>query len=1663
MRILLILLLTTVTVFPFAALPQSTTSCKTNFSIADDVGYIDDITINDREFDELPEEIEFYPEDLQDSKVYISGILESTKKEVPVKELHVEISSDGGETWHSVEGNKEWRWSFTPEIGKMYQLSFHVIRYKKELKPAVPIEKQVYISTITPSRVIKGATTTLSIKGKNFTPKLDFFFSAHKVKIIKKEFIDKQNIALTIKVMSDIDLDVDTLSYTLQTQGEKFKSNGHIWFVDMPNIIGDLKLECEEDTLEQSSVAEIYTKPDYLQHLESYHSGSATSQTPFQQRSEGYIAFLDDQTELSWEVANSVYPSLFKVTFYTPDMKKIKSFTFKNSNHHYRGSLKLSPSQLYDLYSALPAKLTKDTQNNPAKEKLLYYTDNFPGARFLFWQVEGISYISTCKGLRSAKVAQSKIVGLRMGAAPTGTVCDARNSLLSATKTKGSQGEAFYPGDTIELYGEFSLENSPWRPTNLVIDWGDSKYDVIDLADYDRDSALGCESVNSGTNYLNCVMGHTGENQMIHLKKEHVYEQAGRFKARVYVLPEDELAKVAEIAKKNYKETTSAFLQTPSKPFYYAMAENVKSDTTNQQHITPMQVYKKMQSSSDRIFEIYCNPLDIYIVKDPDANGPLTLTGVQIENYSSDEDLHTFSSLPIIQNTAISSQHNYSTMNNIDKELKSHTSSASKKEPTVDACDTFLFTKAKITYHGQGFIKVSWLVDGILLLSKEFSLGPTKNRDNLNYNDPAHWPKPIDATISLNSPRLPLLDVSKHHVKIVVETIDDPTHSKSDATLRLGIINSLTFSSAKKQKLSDTSSYKVTNGKKGEICYFEYPIENGNYIKIFSLKNLKNNNGRYSGRGKALFHLTNSKNGVGEYSVPIVFKDWRVDNKKRVYEGKLETNTPVFIEDIPNMKITISSLSGDIGKNLQAKLDIEINDKSLLSANTNKAIQWRDISTPLAYNGDLFIANKKLPLTHIGWSLFNISSESVSIDLSHHQGDALCHESSGKKWIGINLGESAKLYPYTFHLANGLSFKVANWAITDHGLCGEMKSSNDFSHILGDGKIGWKNLLVSAKNHNLSATYKGFYVDIPWPKVRLSGGDINLNYLAKGTKESQVSIHLKSDKQFKESYGNIDLSVKKIKSFEKIGKEWGILTESHLDFFDREKKNKIEVDVNNMFFTMFTTTGFTQENRPSTSISLKNQTIDFGGANLNVKSVTLKATQAHGASKKLSATFNASLTLEQWSESTTKLHSTISKRANTIQASNFQISSFTPVTRSYPLNDPINKSTVKDLKYISKRPTNTQNAFINLDKLAPFHPNADISLYPHLASLNANISNGDCSGIKEDTFSAHIDTHYFGDGPAIEATLRYGVIHGKSYWLTFSQADGLNIPLFPSIFLYKIRGGACYRFDPDDLVHGSGCNAKPNPSYGLGLAFGAGVKIGSENLIKVESTMIINPKENKVGFYGIKGKLLSSVDIHQGKLEYIYGSHFQATLGASFSLPSNDPLLKLDATNAQNGKIDLKMGGTYYLHVGTKEEPITGTLLIFNGDIYFMAGTDIKGVEVGLHSYLGFSTEGNEPCTKARADCASIGVDTNLYFGLHYDPFSFLLHADEDFDANACIDFGKLGTACVGIGASGYIDMGCCNPMKLAAGANIDFPSPLPNVGVGIGIIPADIDIDIDW
>ena len=149
----------------------------------EELGYIDEVRISDREFESLNKyKIEFYREDLVNGKITIEGILESELKHLPIEKINVEISVDGGDSWKKAKGHEDWSFSFAPESGKVYSLSLRVVKSSSKLRfedglknavdDALPSSITIAGFTLTPNSDASFVNGKLSGSGKISIPYL---------------------------------------------------------------------------------------------------------------------------------------------------------------------------------------------------------------------------------------------------------------------------------------------------------------------------------------------------------------------------------------------------------------------------------------------------------------------------------------------------------------------------------------------------------------------------------------------------------------------------------------------------------------------------------------------------------------------------------------------------------------------------------------------------------------------------------------------------------------------------------------------------------------------------------------------------------------------------------------------------------------------------------------------------------------------------------------------------------------------------------------------------------------------------------------------------------------------------------------------------------------------------------------------------------------------------------------------------------------------------------------------------------------------------------------------------------------------------------------------------------------------------------------------------
>jgi len=200
-----------------------------NVQNADDIGFVDDITINGREFDSLEQRtIEFYEEDLENGRIVIQGLLESINKNIDEKDLFVEISRNGGKSWNRVTGHKNWEYSFQPVVGFTYEFSLRIMRESSTLNNDNEFPSQFNIAgfVLTLSDNYERIGKTLKGTGSIFVPWLENFGLNGNIDVEFENigFLEDRIISGSIKYISnmkinyeDIQLDISELIFNANT------------------------------------------------------------------------------------------------------------------------------------------------------------------------------------------------------------------------------------------------------------------------------------------------------------------------------------------------------------------------------------------------------------------------------------------------------------------------------------------------------------------------------------------------------------------------------------------------------------------------------------------------------------------------------------------------------------------------------------------------------------------------------------------------------------------------------------------------------------------------------------------------------------------------------------------------------------------------------------------------------------------------------------------------------------------------------------------------------------------------------------------------------------------------------------------------------------------------------------------------------------------------------------------------------------------------------------------------------------------------------------------------------------------------------------------------------------------------------------------------------
>jgi hypothetical protein len=1191
-----------------------------------------------------------------------------------------------------------------------------------------------------------------------------------------------------------------------------------------------------------------------------------------------------------------------------------------------------------------------------------------------------------------------------------------------ANKANGNNGTvvADYPGDDIALGGTIDLSRSPYhaqvtgvhpQPTptpqgqqygsfsnpviendfdNVYVDWGDGHVAPLHAgASENQDPYVQRPTSREGANSLRLPL--PTEQPLT----DHTYDWPGQYNVRVFQLGESDA--------QGANPTSVADAALPSQ-YHLAMPAL---------HFASAQSGPNYAAIAGRAYMVYCHQVTIDPVEDTVATGPLHLIKVPVTSFPGHDPKQTAT-------VALPAQ--------------------------ASTCDDSLQAEATLTYYGSGFAKVTWRLDNVPIGSPEI-IGrlSSPQRTGLKGNDPAKWAQQqavITNTYVIHSPELSTKALGLHHVTVQVTTAPDPTSPNLSSAVANMVGSRMSESSFSSSSVSSTSSastvsasnmrlgvlsastaqqqfgvvnlapkvvllaiqegqpgitgfgfYNVAAADPAQPCKFAFPTTSGTF-EIGGLQGHVHKQGStYSGSGTLELYINSSATKADLFDVPVQFNNWTSADGANITAGTLDVSPSSYSVNAPGVAATIRRLKATATSTpMDLTMDVGFADQTLRIPGGTARPSWNGLSEPVDPSGNWYAGSLTLPAIEIGWTRFEVSSNSMAIDLSHTQGQpgaGACGDTGDKTWVGVDLG-NASVAPYTMDLVQngGVNIPVKNWVVDAGGLCvANMNAHINFSSKLGEGTVNIPSVSVSASDGNFNADYPGMSVDVPWIGATLSG---DAKLIETGTQTGAITFALSSPNVTKQ-FGPVRVTASNLQLTEVGGLGWTV-SGSGLFHFDTGSAAFTDVPVPNMYFTFAGRPAFAG-GATTLDVPLSGSTF-MGKTPLDLQSVHLSG--ATSGNDRLGVAF-----------------STVAHLSAALPASNVQV--------NYDVTDTGGSGPVTS-------PFTTEAAF------PAGNPVIDANIAPaYDPSSGANTR-----------YYGKVDLAMLG-GPPVSAEFLLGYQGSSDYWLTRASIplSPAGVPLVPAIMnLYSIQGGLGYHMD---LSAFQDTNSIQNAPVNLGndMLFMAGMQVGSPDdgfAYTFNGNFSVVTGNNAGARMDYTAWVLTpehnpSTATLQGFFQYA-GGNFDGKTWGGFTLLPNVVYASL-GNNANNAAVNIHFGGGHWhIYAGQKNGPkITVHVIVTDADGYVMVGDD------------GFSVGAGESIDLEVGDSSVVSayIRGNMDVDLTITPQP---HVSGDFDANASVGACVVGW-CGGASATANVHAEAV-PVDVHAHATLSPPWPIPDISVDV-------------
>lgn len=831
---------------------------------------------------------------------------------------------------------------------------------------------------------------------------------------------------------------------------------------------------------------------------------------------------------------------------------------------------------------------------------------------------------------------------------------------------------------------------------------------------------------------------------------------------------------------------------------------------------------------------------------------------------------------------------------------------------------------------------------------------------------------------------------------------------------------------------SNRLPYRVFGAKQGTACIFHFPVKGGGSFRIGGLQDattgkshVSHHGNRWSGTGKLIIKLPGGDGGTRSLSVKITFHNWVLeDDGVTVRRGSFDILRPFDSPlSMPATRVTLMRLTGRAGDSVKLSLNAALDNPNILVAGSSKGPAPLRVRSVLSPDGDLYAAPLSLPTLGVYDSGFTLRKVQVVLDFSSTRG-AAC--SGGKVWQGVAI-TSATLDAYTFQLKNSQSAQVDGWGIDGGGFCGKHNFTAYDSQV-ERGSIHWDGIDVSAARGGFTARYLGVRVHVPWLDVDLTAHSATTLVAGKGAGGGgRVKLNLHGDAP-RHDYGAVSMDADGLQLDTLKGVGMAVKAQSTRFSFHTEGKDfATNVPVPGLYFGMNGKAYF-EEKGGSIHVSLSGTKGRLSQGVVDLKGVDITATPA--TAQRLQFNFTGTLRI---SKALPAVDAPVSYRLDEVKPKTYLGSG--PVTGSFEIHKPFPDA----------------------------HPSTDTVIRPHyVGSQGGQVASADtvsplldflvpratAAAAQHMSYCGDIDLGLFG-GPPVKGGFALGYKGSDDFWAAHADVSVHGMPLVPPFMsLYEIGGGLGYNIAIKSFAAGSSCAVTAKIDHTP--VFDAHLVVGdpSQFVYGFDGHFTVKVSGSEAGaLMQYKAWILkydwSGKGDFWGHFQYMGGS-FDGNLNGHYGFLDDEVYIEAthDAIAMHFG------GGSWYIHAGTKPNPIKGHVLIINAAAWVGVGSG--GLYAGAKAHLNVGA-GNCDSLCARL-IANALIEAKITPQPHISANGHL-----DVHAKGCAFGVCLGA---GVGASVHIaalpaelafalNLGSCPIGHLNIGLRI-LPSPKPSIGGGL-------------